>query len=502
MEKKREFLSDNPKLLSEWHPTKNGDLTLSDVTMGSNKKVWWKCKKGHEWEAVIHSRSIGRGCPICGKLIEVNNRQKNILLKRGSLQINFPNIAKQWHPTKNGFLTPYKVVAKSNKKVWWQCEKGHEWDAVISSRTNMNSGCPFCSQEHKTSFPEQAIYFYLRKIFNDTINRYKFDKMREIDVFIPSLNFGIEYDGRYYHGEKRFRFDSKKEECLAEKGIKLLRVKEKNEKLLNCYMENNVIYCQSGLSEVQLSDVIQMCFNYISGNITHETYNIVIDVKTVSAEIYELFIEGEKENSLLAIYPELANEWHPTKNGKLTPDMVSKGSKKKVWWLCKRGHEWRAVIHSRTGGVGCPYCSGKSVCADNCLQKLNPMLAKQWHPTKNGSLTPEVVTMNSNKKVWWICEIGHEYETKICHRASGSGCPYCAGQRVCKDNCLQTLNPNLAKQWHPTKNGILTPNEVMPYSNRKVWWVCEKGHEWESRISHRSKGSGCPFLFRQTAIDT
>ena len=60
-------------------------------------------------------------------------------------------------------------------------------------------------------------------------------------------------------------------------------------------------------------------------------------------------------------------------------------------------------------------------------------------------------------------------------------------------NSLIAINPKLARQWHPTKNGSLTPNDVMPYSHRKVWWLCEKGHEWEAKIDNRSNGKGCPY---------
>jgi len=104
------------------------------------------------------------------------------------------------------------------------------------------------------------------------------------------------------------------------------------------------------------------------------------------------------------------------------------------------------------------------------LQVINPSLAKQWHPIKNGSLTQKDVFPKSGKKVWWICDKGHEWESAISNRSNGSGCPYCSGREVCKDNCLETVNPALARQWHPVKNGSLTPKDVTPMSGKKVWW--------------------------------
>ena len=145
------------------------------------------------------------------------------MLKLSSLQVLKPDVAKQWHSTKNGDLTPNDVTLGSNKRVWWQCERNHEWEAVIFTRAR-GIGCPICNQGKQTSFPEQAIYFYLKNVFSDTLSRYKFDKW-EVDIFVPSLNLGIEYDGIYYH-KNRKEADRKKEEYITSKGIYLLRVKE------------------------------------------------------------------------------------------------------------------------------------------------------------------------------------------------------------------------------------------------------------------------------------
>ena len=131
------------------------------------------------------------------------------------------------------------------------------------------------------------------------------------------------------------------------------------------------------------------------------------------------------------------------------------------------------------------------------LEVINPNVAKQWHPIKNGSLTSRGVVPASHKKAWWVCSKGHEWQARVASRNSGSGCPYCSGRRVCEDNCLQTVNPGLAKEWHPSKNGSLTPKGVAPYSNKKAWWTCQKGHEWEAVIESRSNGTGCPHCARE-----
>jgi len=200
-----------------------------------------------------------------------------------------------------------------------------------------------------------------------------------------------------------------------------------------------------------------------------------------------------KDTCLWTINPSLGREWHPTKNGKLTPKDVTPFSHRKIWWRCKKGHVWEATIHNRSNGKGCPYCSGHIVCKDNCLSSINPSLAKQWHLTRNGKLTPKDVTAGANRKVWWRCKKGHEWQAVIRDRNRGTGCPYCCNQKVCDDNCLQTVNPTLAREWHPTLNGKLTPRDVTRGSTKKVWWICNKGHEWMAVIGNRRRGDSCPY---------
>ena len=209
--------------------------------------------------------------------------------------------------------------------------------------------------------------------------------------------------------------------------------------------------------------------------------------------------------SLAQVNPELAKEWHPTKNGELTPDGIGFGSDKKVWWLLKYydkntnktfNFEWEASVWNRNNGAKCPFLSGQAIYVGfNDLQTLNPTLAKEWNHEKNKVLTPTDVTTNSGKKVWWKCGKGHEWQATIASRNTGRGCPYCSGRYVIKGkNDLEKINPILAMEWHPTKNLGLLPRDVSAGSEKKVWWKCEKGHEWQATIASRNNGNGCPIL--------
>ena len=133
------------------------------------------------------------------------------------------------------------------------------------------------------------------------------------------------------------------------------------------------------------------------------------------------------------------------------------------------------MVNNRSRGSGCPCCAGRAVGSDNCPETINSKLAKQWHPTKNGCLTPLDVTPNSPNKARWICGSGHEWKATISNRNRGRGCPYCAGRAACEDNCLKTLNPSVAAEWYPAKNGRLAPRDVTQGSRKRVWWQCRKG---------------------------
>nr|WP_285849806.1 zinc-ribbon domain-containing protein [Niallia taxi] len=205
-------------------------------------------------------------------------------------------------------------------------------------------------------------------------------------------------------------------------------------------------------------------------------------------------LDPDGTNSLATRFPEIAEEWHPTKNGDLMPSDVLPGTHKVVWWLCKKHplHEWDVSVDSRTAGKNCPFCSGKRVNSSNSLAILDPQLAEEWHSTKNGELTPNDVTISSNKKVFWLCRQNtkHEWPASPNQRSGpkGSGCPFCTNKRIDISNCLQTTHPHLAEEWHPTKNGDLTPMDVTKGSKKKVWWLQNKNgksREWPARIDSR-----------------
>ena len=216
---------------------------------------------------------------------------------------------------------------------------------------------------------------------------------------------------------------------------------------------------------------------------------------------YEWEIPGEEKYTMDGIdNKELMKEWNQEKNILYNPADLTSGSSKKVWWKCKNGHEWEAVIHTRVKGVGCPYCMGKkAIQGVNDFATLYPEMLKEWDYEENDKLgiKPNELLVGSIKKVYWICSKGHKYDRSIYDRLHGRGnCPYCGNRKVLQGyNDLATTNPELLKDWDYEENDKLgiKPNEITNGGKEKVWWKCEKGHKWNSIIRSRITGSGCPY---------
>lgn len=270
-------------LLDQWHPAWNLPLTPHDVTRGTHREVWWRCPRGHVWQAAVKSRAAGAGCPVC--------TGRRIVPGVNDLATLRPEAAALWHPTRNGALRPQDVAPGSRRRVWWRCPLGHEWQASIAACALGGSRCPVCAN---------------RRI---------------------------------------------------EPGV----------------------------------------------------------------------------NDLASVRPDLAAQWDGERNAPLTPDRLAANSNRRVWWRCPLGHEFRSTVAQRVRqNTGCPYCTGRLVLPGfNDLATRDPAVAAQWHPTLNGALGPQDVTLGSSRKVWWLCPDGHVWKAVISSRTGPQhcGCPVCAGKR-------------------------------------------------------------------------
>jgi len=211
-------------------------------------------------------------------------------------------------------------------------------------------------------------------------------------------------------------------------------------------------------------------------------------------------------NDLLSIDPLLCEEWDYEKNNTtLRPDEVVANSNKHAWWKCTRNHSWYTKIAWRHKGVKCPYCAGKfAILGENDLLSQRSDIADDWDFEKNKNLTPAQVTVQSTKKVWWLCpKKQHSYEAVVYNRTNGTGCPYCAGHLpVVGETDLATMFPNLVGEWDYDANEGKTPHDFTCGSNKKVHWKCQCGYHWRAQICLRVKGSKCPRCYGKTQMRT
>lgn len=489
-----------PDLMKEWDELTNSSLGLFPDALSpyTHKKASWKCSRcGHVWIAEINSRSRGTGCPNCkGEKI---SKAKESVKPGNSLAERFPEIVKEWHPNRNGNIAPETINSGSKRVVWWQCEKGHEWEAAVCNRTNSknHTACPECSKELHTSFPEQAILFYLSNYF-PCENRAIIDK-KEIDVFIPSMKIGVEYDGRYYHPEATRIRENDKDRYFESIGLRIIRVKESTR---NTVTDNCIEYIYSSSNYDNLSWAIVELLKKFG---IADPMNV--NVQSNRLNILSQYIQLAKQKSLCELYPALADEWDVKGNNGLLPVQFTAGSHKKVLWKCSEGHSYPAAINERVRyyiqgkTFGCPYCSGHKVLRGfNDLQTLFPAIAQEWDLTLNGDITPSDVTAGSSaKKFNWKCsKCGNVWSATVSNRTHGRGCPTCKSQtireklveRAAKTYSFADAFPELVSEWD--SSNILQPTDVAPHSNKKVKWICSKcGHRWETSVNNRASGYGC-----------
>ncbi len=186
-------------------------------------------------------------------------------------------------------------------------------------------------------------------------------------------------------------------------------------------------------------------------------------------------------NDLATTNPDLAKEII-----EVDPTTITRGSNRKVKWLCKNNHIYETQPHRRDKGLGCPYCSGQSILQGfNDLATTHPELAKEL---VNGD--PRTISKGFNKIFTWRCELGHTWKSSVNKRTfKNSGCIYCAGKSILQGfNDLATTHPELAKELVDGDPQTISKGQVAYFT-----WKCKLGHQWKSKVNNRTSGSNCPY---------
>lgn len=189
----------------------------------------------------------------------------------------------------------------------------------------------------------------------------------------------------------------------------------------------------------------------------------------------DLFPELPDGKKYVSDYPDLAAEWHPTKNGEKLPEDVLHRSGKSIWWRCTKesSHEWKVTPNTRNRKLasGCPFCAGNLPTETHNLEALYPDLMQEWDYKKNKK-PPNLYSPRSGLSFWWKCSKNpdHKWKTRVADRTRKDlrGCPYCSGKQASPEYNLATIYPTLVGEWHYKKNSKL-PSDYPPKSHSKVW---------------------------------
>ena len=383
----------------------------------------------------------------------------------------------EWHPTRNKQKTPFNVSAGSDEKIVWCCKEcAHIWQTTANGRALRNTGCPKCHERYNVGFPELAIFYYLKQIFKDAqlnalvegIGKFKF-----VDIYIPSLNLIVEYDGGHTHRNK-IKIDRQKSRLIVEKGYELIRIRDNGLPPLEIEGIKEYLYERTGNKSVgKMIDYLLSMIDKENKGYTEEierlkkSINIDYDTVKILGQVKPII----EKNNVLENYPEIEKIWDYQKNAPLKPQHFKHNSNFMVWFICEKQHSTLAQIGSKAKGHGCKVCAGQVATKENNLKLLFPVIAKEWNYEQNGYASPEDYSPFSNEVVFWDCpKCESTYDKKINERTGGrENCPYCAGKRVNETNCLNTSHPHLTKEWDYERNGTLSPFNVTKGDHEKVW---------------------------------
>lgn len=487
----------HPEKAKFWHPKNSESITKH--SFGSGLKVAWRCPENsqHEWEMKICDfLKRDRDCPFC-------NKRGSVSL-RSTLAHCMPSVASEWDADANSTLrfNPDTVLWKSPNLANWVCNQNssHKWKSTISGRTLSGEGCPFCV---KSKIDSKYALSKHQKIAREW-DYYKNPENLSPEVVDCRTSLELSWickEGHRFKATLEARvlrrvncpvcnFPREQYPPLAEKFPELLK---------EWHFQKNTKHSPYELTCGSTCLVYWICSekHVWRASITARTS------KNKRGCPYCTRKHSTPEHNLLNSFPEIAAEFDVKRNGGITPENLTPKSGKQVWWKCKENktHVWMTTVERRTLENGkCPYCSGRRVSALNRLSTNFKQIALEWHPTKNGELKPSDVSFGSKRVVWWQCKNNskHDWQTSIKSRTGqASGCPSCGGgKKATKFRNALKANPAVAKEWHPTLNGDLKPEDFLPGSAKKVFWLCpvSDDHVWERPVGARILiGEGCPF---------
>jgi hypothetical protein len=400
------------------------------------------------------------------------------------------NLSLEWHPFRNGLLTPDLVSAGARIKAWWQCSQLHEWEAAVGSR-NSGRGCPVCAGQKivsgindlETCFPQLAAEWH------------------------PQLNFGVEPIIVSPGSNLHFWWICPKNPHHEWSAMPIKRTRgtgcpfcarDKFKKGVNDLSSARPDLLddwdyERNEKKPDEFPVYSKDDAWWSGDCGHEWQQSIANrVRGFGCTVCASKAVVVGVNDLVSQSPLVSKYFHPDLNSR-PADSYTFASGAKVWWFCDFGHEYESVVASKTTkGTGCPVCSNQLLQPGvNDLMSTDGELFEYWDQTKNGELSPDRIRKSSRVNAWWLCKKGHSFESTIKAMHEGK-CTFCSGHAVLRgETDLETLNPQLSSEWSLELNDRL-PSDVTPGSDYSAWWTDKEGHTWNQKVQVRSRGVGCP----------
>lgn len=410
------------------------------------------------------------------------------------LSVTHPEISKSWDKEKNGDLTPDKVVSGSAKKVYWICPKGHSIHVEVRRKVR-GDGCGVCANR------------ILETGYNDLETVYpaiaaQWHKSKNGDLLPSQVLFGARIKVWWMcengHEWQAFLYsrDPKTYGCSACLNKKVVTGEnDLQSKFPAIASEWDFERNAKSPSEVTFGSNEYAYWICPKGH----SYRTTVSKRTLTGQGCK-YCSGSAIlagfNDLQTLHPDIASKFHPTLNGTASVNLIASQSKSRYVWVCQKGHNFSSTPQQLVKGYGCGVCAGKQIVVGvNDLNTKAPKIAAEWNFKLNDGLEPTQFTVGSEKMVWWICPLGHDYKMRIDNRYFlNRQCSVCANRQVQVGvNDLETVSPMLAKQWDYSKNKDLKPSEVTSESTSKAWWLCNEGHSFYSQINFRAnRNVGCP----------
>lgn len=493
--------------MDEWDEDANGPL--NNFEGSSQAKVQWRCRLDarHFWStAIVARKTNGSGCPVC--------LNQKILPGVNDLFTTHPQVAVLLDPEKSGFAASEVSSGNNKKKGYWDCPNHPGHKGITTTHQMVKAGCVVCSgRQVVTGYNDLATTHPALKADWHPTKNLPLDPAKIAAGTGKKIWWRCPKDLEHEWvatGDSRTSRGSGCPYCANQK----LQVGKNDLLTLDPLMASFWAVAANGLeaSEVYFGSISKKrwwnCVNGL-GHVFQATIPSL--KKSLACSVCEGRDLEPGFNDLATMNPDLAKEWHPTKNGALTPRDVFPTSDKKIWWQCPADstHEWEARLRPRhTRGIGCPICGNDWVLQGvNDLASTRPDLVKGWSFEMNRDVLPTSVTRRSKKKVWWECETvkSHLWQSTVFARDDGKGCLYCTGQLVETGvNDLATRFPEIAFQWNYQRNGQVDPRQVFARTGKKYWWRCSNyfDHEWKTSVSNRTReeGNGCPYCAGKTLL--